>query len=157
VSNGYLKVSALGNLTRDPELKHTPKNTPVTNFGLAVNTTYRDAEDKERKEVCYIEVETWGKQAENAAKYLAKGRLVNVFGDLKFEQWETDNEKRSRHKIRASEIHYMPGGRNAKSDAAERAVLYFIPKRPVGPSYGNTGSAAGGNRNCGEGFYGKRL
>lgn len=102
------KVILLGNLTRDPELRYTPNSTPVTSFGMAINRRYRQGEEW-RDEVCYVDVVTFGRQAETAGEYLSKGNLVMVEGRLQWRSWETeDGQKRSKHEVVANNVQFMP-------------------------------------------------
>lgn len=97
-----------GNLTRDPEVRYTPQGTPVATFGLAVNRAYKTKDGEQKEEVCFIEIETWGRQAEICEQYLRKGRPVLVEGNLKYDTWESnDGQKRSRHKIRANRVQFL--------------------------------------------------
>lgn len=106
---GFNKCIFIGNLTRNIELRYTPSGTPVGSFGLAVNRRFKQG-DELKEEVCYIDVVTFGKQAENAAKYLMKGSKVNVEGRLQQRRWETEaGEKRSKHEIVAENILYLDG------------------------------------------------
>ncbi len=107
----YNKVILIGNLTRDPEMKFLPNGSAVTNFGLAMNERYTDRKTGEQKEsACFVEVETWGRQAEIANEYLTKGRPVFIEGSLKFDSWETeDGSKRSRLSVRAFRIQFIGG------------------------------------------------
>ena len=122
----YNKVILMGNLTRDPELKYLPSGTAVANFGLAMNETYTDRQTGEkREEVCFVDVEAWGRQAEIANEYLQKGRPVFVDGSLKFDSWETDDGmKRSRLRVRAFRFQFIggpqdgDGGRGAYDQAS---------------------------------------
>ena len=68
------KVILLGNLTRDPELRYAPNGTPVTRFGLAVNTSRAGQGDERKEEVCFVDIVAFGRQAETASEYLSKGR-----------------------------------------------------------------------------------
>lgn len=101
-----------GNLTRDPEVRHTPQGKAVVNLGLAVNETYRTSDGEKRESVCFVDVEAWGRQAETAGEYLKKGSPVLVEGSLKPDTW-TDKEgnKRSKHKVRARRVQFLGGGR----------------------------------------------
>ncbi|MEE9149450.1 MAG: single-stranded DNA-binding protein, partial [Candidatus Tectomicrobia bacterium] len=81
-------VILLGNLTRDPELRYTPQGTAVATFGLAVNRRYRQ-EDQQREEVCFVDIVTFGRQAETANEYLSKGSLALIEGRLQWRSWET--------------------------------------------------------------------
>lgn len=95
------KVMLIGNLTRDPELRVTPKGTSICSFSLAINRRFRDESGAERDEVTYVDVEAWGKPGEAIAKYCAKGRSLFVEGRLRLDQWEDKQtkEKRSRMKV----------------------------------------------------------
>jgi single-strand DNA-binding protein len=97
----YNKVILLGNLTRDPELRVTPRGTPICQFGLAVNRQYKDESGQLREEVNFLDIEAWGKQGEVISKYMTKGRPLFMEGRLKYDQWEdkTTGQKRSRIKI----------------------------------------------------------
>src|SRR5258708_19876179 len=82
------KVMLIGNLTRDPELRVTPKGTAICQFSLAVNRKFRDESGADREEVTYVDIEAWGKSGENIAKYCTKGRPLFVEGRLPLDQWE---------------------------------------------------------------------
>lgn len=111
--NGTYDVTIIGNVTRDPKLKETPKKgTPVANFGVAVN--------REGQETVYAEVECWGKLAENVGNYVKKGRLVAVFGEEQQQNWESQGEQKSRRLVTARRVQFFPDGKQ-RSDAAEPA------------------------------------
>ena len=74
------KVMLIGNLTRDPELRVTPKGTAICTFSLAVNRKFRDESGADREEVTYVDIEAWGKAGENISKYCTKGRPLFVEG-----------------------------------------------------------------------------
>ena len=97
----YNKVILMGNLTRDPELKYLPSGTAVARLGLAVNRTYTDRQSGEKKEeVCFIDLDAFGKTAETMNEYLQKGRTVLVEGRLRYQTWETDDgQRRSKHDV----------------------------------------------------------
>ncbi|MCH8270673.1 MAG: single-stranded DNA-binding protein, partial [Planctomycetes bacterium] len=82
------KVLLIGNLTRDPELKHTAGNQALANFGIAVNRRFRTASGENREEVAFIDCEAWGRTAENIGKFFAKGRPIFIEGRLKLDTWE---------------------------------------------------------------------
>jgi single-strand DNA-binding protein len=106
------KVILLGNLTRDPELRYTPNGTPVSTFGLAVNRRYRQGEEW-RDDVCYVDIVTFGRQAETVGEYLNKGNLAMVEGRLQWRSWETeDGQKRSKHEVVANNVQFLPRGRD---------------------------------------------
>src|SRR5690606_10054060 len=97
----YNKVILLGNLTRDPELRVTPKGTAICQFGLAVNRKFRDASGSTREEVTFVDIEAWDKQGENISKFCTRGSPLLVEGRLKLDQWDdkTSGQKRSKLKI----------------------------------------------------------
>ena len=97
----YNKVILMGNLTRDPELKYLPSGTAVATAGLAVNRTYTDRQSGEKKEeVCFVDLETFGRTAEIINEYFQKGRPILVEGRLRFQSWETDDgQRRSKHSV----------------------------------------------------------
>lgn len=106
---GFNKVILIGNLTRSIELRYTPSGTPVGSFGLAMNRRFKQG-DELKEEVLFIDVVTFGKHAENAAKYLSKGSKVNVEGRLQQRRWETETgDKRSKHEVVAENILYLDG------------------------------------------------
>ncbi len=118
-----------GNLTRDPEVRYTPQGTAVANFGLAISRTFRTKEGEQKEEVCFVDVETWGRQAETCGEYLKKGRPVLVEGNLKLDTWENkEGQKRSKHKVRAIRVQFL-GGRPAAGPPKEEAD-YAPPPAP---------------------------
>jgi single-strand DNA-binding protein len=102
------KVILLGNLTRDPELRYTPNGTPVSTFGLAINRRFRQ-DDTWRDEVCYVDIVSFGRQAETVTEYLTKGNLAMIEGRLQWRSWETeDGQKRSKHEVIANTVQFLP-------------------------------------------------
>ena len=95
----FNKVILMGNLTRDPELRYTPKGTAVANLGLAVNRIWRDAEGQQQDETTFVDVDAFGKQAETIGQYMQKGRPILVEGRLKLDQWEDKNSGQRRSKL----------------------------------------------------------
>ena len=112
------KVLLMGNLTRDPEVKYTPKGTAVCDLGIAINDTYKAQDGTMKETVTYVDVEVWGRTAENCKQYLAKGRPVFVEGQLRLDQWETpQGEKKSRMKVRADRVQFLGGGGPGRTGA----------------------------------------
>ncbi len=112
------KVFLMGNLTRDPELRRVGDNNAVCNFGLAVNRRFSTSSGEEREETCFVDVETWGRQAETCERYLSKGRPVLVEGRLRQDKWE-DKESgapRSKLLIRAERVQFLGSGRGGDSE-----------------------------------------
>ena len=109
------KVFLIGNLTRDPELRVTPKGTAICSFGLAVNRQYRDESGAARDETTFVDIEAWGKQGELVSKYLTKGSPCMVEGRLRLDSWEdkTSGQKRSKLKVVLDNVQFLsrgPGG-----------------------------------------------
>jgi len=96
----FNKVILAGNLTRDPELRYTPKGTAVVEIGLAVNRTWRDESGASQEEVTFVDVAAYGKQAEVIGQYLKKGRPILIEGRLKLDQWDDKQTGQKRSKLR---------------------------------------------------------
>ena len=105
----------IGNLTRDPELRVTPKGTSIAQFGIAVNRTFKDESGAQRDDVTFVDIEAWGKQAEVCSKYLAKGRPVMIEGRLKLDSWEdkTSGQKRQKMKVVLENVQFLGGPKDA--------------------------------------------
>lgn len=96
----------IGNLTKDPELRYTPQGTPVASFRIAVNSRYKQAEES-REETLFIDVVTFGKQAETCSQYLNKGKSVLVEGRLQERKWESDGQQRSKVEVVAQTVRFL--------------------------------------------------
>lgn len=96
----FNKVILLGNLTRDPELRYTPKGMATARLGLAVNRSYKTDAGETREEVTFIDVDAWGKQAELISQYLRKGAPLFLEGRLKFDQWDDKQTGQKVSKLR---------------------------------------------------------
>lgn len=117
----FNRVVLMGNLTRDPEVRWLPAGTAVTEIGLAVNRTWFDKASNQRKEeVTFVDVTLWGRDAEVAGEFLAKGRSVLIEGRLSLDQWDdkATGQKRSKLKV-VGERMVMVGGKGEKSDAPQ--------------------------------------
>src|SRR3989344_5351279 len=121
------KVFLIGNLTRDPELRMLPSGKPVVSFGVATNRIWKDQQGNQQKEAEFHNVVVFGRQAEIANQYLAKGRSVFIEGRLRTSSWNAqDGAKRSRTEIIAERVQFGPGpggpsGQDAESDIAVTA------------------------------------
>lgn len=112
----------MGNLTKDPELRYTPKGVSVSEFGLAVSRRFRQGEEL-RNEVCFIDIVVFGKQAENCTQYLTKGSGVIIDGRLNQNRWETaDGQKRSKHEVVALNVTFMPKRQEVSTESDDRHV-----------------------------------
>ncbi|MCH7225998.1 single-stranded DNA-binding protein [Haloferula sp. A504] len=107
------KVMLIGNLTRDPELRYTPKGTAVADLGLAVNRRVSDGNGNWSDETTFVDVTVWGNTAENSQKYLSKGRGVFIEGRLQLDTWEDkqSGQKRSKLKVVGENVQFLPDGR----------------------------------------------
>jgi len=126
----FNKVILVGNLTRDPQVKYTTGGTAVTEIGLAVNRRWLDKQSNQWKdETTFVDVTLWGRTAEIAGEYLAKGRPVLIEGRLQLDTWDDRESGQKRSKLRVvGENMTMLGG---KGD---------------GPSGGGGGGGGGGGR-----------
>ena len=105
------KVMLIGRLTRDPETRHTAGGNSVTNFGLAINRSYRKKDSDELvEETTFVDVEAWGKTGETFARYMKKGRPAYIEGRLKLDSWEKDGQKRSKLLIVMEEFQFLDSG-----------------------------------------------
>ncbi len=112
------KVLLIGNLTRDPELRTLPSGMAVCSFGLAINRNFTDREGNRREETVFVDIESFGKQAETISRYMNKGRGIFVEGRLKLDQWETPaGEKRSKLRVVLENFQFV-GGRGDDDDQA---------------------------------------
>ena len=94
------KVMLIGNLTRDPEIKYTPKGSAVADLGLAINRNYTLENGEKREETTFVDVVLWGRLAEIAGEYLKKGRPVYIEGRLQLDSWDDKQTGQKRTKMR---------------------------------------------------------
>jgi single-strand DNA-binding protein len=112
------RVVLVGNLTRDPELRHTPSGTPVCSLRLAVNTRRKDESGQWTDKPNYFDITVWGQQGENCAQYLSKGRPVAVDGRLEWREWEAqDGSKRQAVEVVAESVQFLGGRQDAEAAA----------------------------------------
>jgi len=141
----YNKVILLGNLTRDPELRYTPKGQAVAKLGLAVNRSYKSETGETKEEVTFIDVDAWGKQAELIGQYLKKGNPLFVEGRLRLDQWDDKNtgQKVSKLKVVMENFQFVGGNRGSEAGgggggggygAPSQAAPQQQPQRPSRPS-----------------------
>jgi len=142
------RVLLMGNLTRDPEIRYTPSGMAVASFGLAVNRRFRDKTSGEmREEVTFVDIDFFGKQAELAGQYLAKGRPLFVEGRLKLDQWEdrATGQKRSKLKVVGDHFQFLgtrDGGAGGAGGAPRAGgAAPQRPARPAGPAKASGGEA----------------
>ena len=124
----FNKVILVGNLTRDPELRYTPKGTAIAKIGLAVNRTWTSETGEKKEEVTFVDVDAFGRQAEIIGQYMKKGRPFLVEGRLQLDQWEDKqtNQKRSKLERRAGKL-FSSSTANAAATVAQRARARAAP------------------------------
>ena len=122
-------VVLVGNLTKDPELRHTPAGMPVCSLRLAVNTRRKDAATGQWGEKPnYFDVTVWGQQGENCAQYLAKGRRVGVQGRLEWREWEAqDGSKRQAVEVVADSVQFLDSRGDGEGGGGGGGGSYLPP------------------------------
>ncbi len=139
----FNKVILAGNLTRDPELRYTPKGTAVVKMGMAINRTWKSESGEAKEEVTFVDVDVWGRQAEVIAQYMRKGRPLLVEGRLRLDTWEDKNthQKQSKLKVVLESFSFLDS-KAAEGGAGGGAVPSGEPpRRPAAP---DKPAAAGG-------------
>ena len=132
----YNKVLLMGNLTRDPQLRYTPNQQAVCDFGLAVNRKWKAADGTMKDEVCFVDCTAWGRTAENIQKYLTKGQPLFVEGRLHFHSWDgPDGKKRSKLDVVVNQFQFIgapkggAGGQGGQGGARPAAAPTQDAKR----------------------------
>lgn len=141
------KVMLIGNVTRDPEIKYTPKGSAVTDLGIAVNRVFTPEGGEKREETTYVDVTLWGRQAEIAGEYCKKGRSIYIEGRLQLDSWEdkTSGQKRTKLRVVGENFQLLGprpgggtgGGSGNEEDYSER------PSRRESSSGGSGGFSSG--------------
>ena len=90
------KVQLMGNITRDPEVRYTPKGTAVTDISLAINRSFNSDDGERREETTFVDITFWGRQAEVIGEYMKKGRPLYVEGRLQLDSWEDKTSGKQR-------------------------------------------------------------
>ena len=121
----FNKVILVGNLTRDPELRYTPKGMAITKIGLAVNRNWTAENGEKKEEVTFIDVDIFGRTAENVAQYMKKGRPILIEGRLRLDQWDDKQtgQKRSKLGVVGETVQFLgspAGGGESGAAAAPR-------------------------------------
>jgi single-strand DNA-binding protein len=135
----FNKVILAGNLTRDPELRYTPKGMAVVKMGMAINRTWKSESGESKEEVTFVDVDAWGRQAEVIAQYFRKGRPILIEGRLKLDTWEDKNthQKVSKLKVVLESFSFIDtkGAEGAANPAASpsAAPAGEAARRPAAP------------------------
>jgi single-strand DNA-binding protein len=142
------KVMLIGNLTRDPELRYTPKGTAVTDISLAINRVWTNEQNARQEETIFVEVTLWGRQAELAQQYLSKGRSAYIEGRLQMDTWDDKEtgKKRSKLKVIGENLQFLPDGKGGSGAAnggsapspSGQTSQARPPQRPAGPPQGGS-------------------
>ena len=129
------KVLLLGNVTRDPEVRYTPKGSAVCDLGVAVNRAYTTDSGEKREEVTFVDVTLWGRTAEVASEYLKKGRPVFVEGRLQMDTWDDKQtgQKRTRLRVVAENMQLLGGRPPGGADTGESRQTSAPPKKSAAP------------------------
>ncbi len=117
------RVVLVGNLTRDPELRHTPSGTPVCSLRVAVNSRRRDESGQWVDKPNYFSVSVFGNQAESCAQFLSKGRPVAIDGRLDWREWESEAGKREAVEIVAESVQFL----GSRGDAEGGGAPQYVP------------------------------
>jgi len=133
---GYNRIILVGNLTRDPEYKQLSSGQGICRLGIATNRQFPNRQTGAMvQEVCYIDIDVWGAQAESCRQYLSKGRPVLIEGRLKFDSWDdqSSGQKRSKHSVVADRVVFLGTGADAEQGASEKGGsvdLDMMPREP---------------------------
>jgi len=139
----FNKILLMGNLTRDPQLSYLPSQTPVVDFGIAVNRKWTSKEGESKEEVCFVDCRAFGKTAENINKYLHKGQPLFVEGRLVYDTWTgQDGAKKSKHRVHVDTFQFIGaparsgGGADAQSEPSQESQAgpdsNIAPGKPAG-------------------------
>jgi len=125
----FNKVILIGNLTRDPELRYTPKGTAIAKIGIAVNRVWTSEGGEKKEEVTFIDVDVFGRTAENVGQYMRKGRPIMIEGRLRLDQWDDKQtgQKRSKLGVVAETVQFL----GSASGSAEGGAPAVARQRPA--------------------------
>ena len=120
VMANFNKVILIGNLTRDPELRYTPKGTAIAKIGLAINRTWKTETGETKEEVTFVDIDAFGRQAETLGQYMKKGRPIMIEGRLKLDTWDDKqtNQKRSRLGVVMETFQFLDFNKSAEGTGA---------------------------------------
>lgn len=129
---GFNRVVVMGNLTRDPEVRKTKSGRLVADLGVAISESYKNSGGENVETTCFVDIVTWGRQAEVCGQYLSKGSQVLVEGRLQLDQWEGENgEKRKKLRVKADQVRFLSrGGRNGSNSASAHAGAVEDDNKP---------------------------
>jgi len=132
----FNKVILMGNLTRDPELRYTPKGTAIAKFGLAVNRVWTTETGEKKEEVTFVDIDVFGRTAENVGQYMRKGSPLLVEGRLRLDQWDDKQtgQKRSRLGVVAETVQFLGSPRGSEGGGGEGQAPRSRPAAAAAPA-----------------------
>ena len=139
------KVLLMGNMTRDPQLSYLPSQTPVVEFGLAMNRRYKKQDGSMADDTCFVDCQMFGKRAETVNKYFKKGNPIFVEGRLKYDSWEKDGRRQSRLRVFVENFEFLGkgggqgGGNNAAPSQSQQSQGGGYPDTSMDVPYGAGG------------------
>ena len=132
----FNKVILVGNLTRDPELRYTPKGTAIAKIGVAVNRVWTNEAGEKKEEVTFVDVDVFGRTAENVGQYMRKGRPILIEGRLRLDQWDDKQtgQKKSKLGVIAETVQFLgsPTGGGGEGGAPAPARQRPAAAAPAG-------------------------
>lgn len=136
--SSFNQITLVGNLTRDPQESFLPSQTPVCEFGLAVNQKFKGKDGQMRENTCFVDCKIFGPQASIFRQYVFKGHSVLVSGSLKFDQWTAqDGKERSKHWVHVDKFTFLEKAQPQERPAVgyeARPPLHQAPPQPTRPS-----------------------
>lgn len=145
------KVMLIGNLTRDPELRHTPKGTAVSEISLAINRNWTNDQGQKQEETTFVEVTLWGRQAEVVQQYVTKGSPIYIEGRLQLDSWDDKETGKKRSKLRVIGENFQflsgkpgsgGGGGGDYSERSQSSSAAAAPQQRSGPPQGASAAPA---------------
>jgi single-strand DNA-binding protein len=128
----FNKVILAGNLTRDPELRYTPKGLAICKFGLAINRNWTTESGEKKEEVTFVDIDAFGRQAETIAQYLKKGGGVMIEGRLRLDQWDDKQTGQKRSKLGVVVEGFQFTGNANRAEGGEPSAPRSRPTAPTG-------------------------
>jgi single-strand DNA-binding protein len=135
------KVMLIGNLTRDPELRHTPSGKSVAELGLAINRSWTNDQGQKQEDTTFVDVSVWGRQAEVIQQYVTKGSPIYIEGRLQLDSWDdkATGQKRSKLRVICENFQFLGGkagapGTNSGGGSSDRPSQGAPSKSPKGAS-----------------------
>jgi len=125
----YNRVILAGNLTRDPQLSYLPNNTPVVDFGMAINRRWRGQDGEQREETCFVDCRAFARRAQIINEHMRKGRPILIEGRLHYSQWEKDGQKHSKLRVTVDNFQFL----DSRGQGAPRGAPQARPAAAAQP------------------------